>query len=406
MKKSILTLAIIAITLGATAQTTTITGYNTEIKTTYTSLNSAQTFVNGEKFNVNSLFTNINNSQYTNIKSIATIFNQQGTNTTISRTGISTAGSVTAAQIFTGGMNLGNEIINLKNGVNSKASATSVVNLTNRVTSLETYKADKVQVTADIAQAKLEANTYTDSKIDALDVKVTSEISRVDTRIDNLDTKVNTQVARLDGRIDALDLKVDATNITVENNRIEAAKATAQVQSNLDATNTAVSNLTNTVAANKVEAQNNLTTQVNRLDKRVDATDNKVALLDTKMTSEFKRVDNELGKLDNKINQNDVAIRRDLRNETERSMRADAALFAEMSGLGATMMAMGSMQSSAVYSPTKKGNISIGSGVYRDSFAYAASVSYYVNPNTRISSTVAGGTKTKVGGGLGVSFGF
>ena len=373
MKKSILTVALLAITLGAMAQTTTITGANTQILTTYTTIGTAgsQTFVNGNKLDVNTLFTNINNSQYTNIKSIATIFNQQGTNTTISRTGISTAGSVTGAQLFTGGMNVGNEIINLKDAVSLKASASSVVNLTNRVTSLENNKADKVQVTADIAQAKSEAiatsNAYTDAKVDALD------------------TKVNTEVNRLDGRIDALDLKVDATNITVENNRVEAAKATAQVQSNLD-------------------------TQVGRLDKRVDATDSKVSSLDNKMTSEFKRVDTkietEVNRLDSKIDRNDAAIRRDLRNETERSMRADAELFAEMSGLGATMMAMGSMQSSAVYSPTKKGNVSFGSGVYRDSFAYAASVSYYVNPNTRISSTVAGGTKTKVGGGLGVSFGF
>ena len=150
--------------------------------------------------------------------------------------------------------------------------------------------------------------------------------------------------------------------------------------------------------------------EVKRLDNKIDAVDSKVTALDNKITSEFKRVDTkietEVNRLDSKIEKNDAAIRRDLRTETDRLTRADAQLFAEMSGLGATMMAMGSMQSSAVYSPNKKGNISMGSGVYRDSFAYAASVSYYVNPNTRISSTVAGGTKTKVGGGLGVSFGF
>jgi len=372
------TFKAIGTTINLQGGNTNITGHNTKVSTTYTSLNSAQTFINGEK----------------------TEFRQgvgsSKTLTTISQTGISTAGSVTGAQLFTGGMNIGNEIINLKNDVNSKASASSVTNLTNRVTGTESninnlysVKADKVQVTADIATAKAQAiatsNAYTNTEVNRLDGRINTTNAAVST----LDTKVNTQVTRLDGRIDALDLKVDATNITVENNRVEAAKATAQVQSNLDATNA-------TVQANKVEAKN--------------YTDSKVGALENKMTSEFKRVDTkietEVNRLDSKIDRNDAEIRRDLRTETDRLTRADAQLFAEMSGLGATMMAMGSMQSSAVYSPTKKGNVSFGSGVYRDSFAYAASVSYYVNPNTRISSTVAGGTKTKVGGGLGVSFGF
>lgn len=171
------------------------------------------------------------------------------------------------------------------------------------------------------------------------------------------------------------------------------------VNGRIDATNQAVSNLDSRV-----------TTEVGRLDKRVDATDSKVNALDTKVTTEVKRLDNkidtEVNRLDSKIEKTDKELRRDLRNETERSMRADAALYAEMSGLGATMMAMGSMQSSAIYNPNKRGNLSLGTGVYRDSFAYAAGVSYFVNPNVRVSSTVAGGTKTKVGGGLGVSFGF
>jgi hypothetical protein len=263
-----------------------------------------------------------------------------------------TTSSVTSAKLYTQGLDVGNSLINLTNSVNSKASANSVTNLTNRVTATE----------GDIVNLQ---NTKADkTDLVALDNKVNTEVNRLDGRIDALDTKVTSEISRVDSRIDA--------------------------------TNTTVSNLTSTVEANKVEAKN--------------YTDSKVGALDNKMTSEFKRVDTkietEVNRLDSKIDRNDAAIRRDLRTETDRLTRADAELFAEMSNLGATMMAMGSMQSSAVYSPTKKGNVSFGSGVYRDSFAYAASVSYYVNPNTRISSTVAGGTKTKVGGGLGVSFGF
>jgi hypothetical protein len=208
-----------AINVGAvgTNDKTTIAGYNTEIKTTYTSLNSTQTFVNGEK----------------------TVFNQQGTNTTISKNGISTAGTITGAKMYTQGLDVGNEIINLKNGVNSKASQTSVTNLTNRVTTTESnindlynVKADKVQVAQDIAQAKAEANAYTDEKTAKVQSNLDKESKRLDMKIDTetqrVESKLNQRITevdlRLNNRIDAVMTYV-GNEFKAVNNRIEGLGA-------------------------------------------------------------------------------------------------------------------------------------------------------------------------------------
>jgi hypothetical protein len=248
---------------------TTIAGYNTDISTTYTSLNSTQTFVNGEK----------------------TVFNQQGTNTTISKNGISTAGSVTAAKMYTQGLDVGNEIINLKDAVALKASAASVTNLTNRVTAteasiteLQDKKADKVQVATDIETARKSAisisNTYTDNAAKLLD----SKIEKVDQKVE--------------------------------------------------------------------------------------------------------------------------ALRLDLGNETNRAMGAEKAITNEMRGLGAISAAMSAAQGSQLYNPTKKGNISIGTGYYNGATAVSAGASYFTSPNTKINANVATGTYTKLAVGVGASFGF
>jgi hypothetical protein len=377
MKKSILTLVTItSLSFGAMAQTlgtgtsttnirgaeinigadgsndkTTIAGYKTTIKTSNTYINSP-----GE--------VKINTSTLTLTGSQVVTGNQRVN-------GYATFGQTA---IFNGGATMnGTKLTGIRADYSDGNSAVNV-------NQLFTVR-DNLRSETNLVQSNLNA---TNLRVTATEGDIVNlQNTKADkTDLVALDNKVNTEVNRLDGRIDALDTKV-----TSEISRVD---------SRIDATNTTVSNLTSTVEANKVEAKN--------------YTDSKVGALENKMTSEFKRVDTkietEVNRLDSKIDRNDAEIRRDLRTETDRLTRADAQLFAEMSGLGATMMAMGSMQSSAVYSPTKKGNVSFGSGVYRDSFAYAASVSYYVNPNTRISSTVAGGTKTKVGGGLGVSFGF
>jgi DNA repair exonuclease SbcCD ATPase subunit len=213
-----------------------------------------------------------------------------------------------------------------------------------RVTNLENTKADK-------------------SQVDALDNKVNTEVSRLDgridatnTRVDNLDNRVTTEVNRLDNEI-------VKTNNVVEANRITAANATAQVQTNLN-------------------------TQVTRLDGRIDATNHNVSVLRSEVEVNHKKAMDA-----------DEQIRTDLRTSHQ-------SLGDRVDGLGATMMAFGSMASSAVFDPKKRGNMSFGVGAYQKSVAYAVGVSYYTTPNTRVSLNFAGGNNSKLGAGVGASFGF
>jgi hypothetical protein len=187
---------------------TTIAGYNTEIKTTYTSLNSAQTFVNGEK----------------------TEFNQQGTNTTISKNGISTAGSVTAAKMYTQGLDVGNEIINLKNRTTASESA---------INNLQNTKADKVEVAQQIQHSKKEAirisNEYTDEKIKEVNHKLDLEIEANKIAQNKLDDKINSNDEKINQRVRDLEIKVDNrfnavmsyvnNEFTAVNNRLEGLGA-------------------------------------------------------------------------------------------------------------------------------------------------------------------------------------
>lgn len=136
-----------------------ISGFNTSISTTYTTIGSAQTFVEGQKFQVNTSQKTVINAPYLDVSGLATTFNQSGTTTTITKNGIATAGTVTAAKMYTQGLDVGNEIINLKDA--------NVLN-TASINNLKNTKADKTQVASDIAKAKSEAiatsNTYTDTK--------------------------------------------------------------------------------------------------------------------------------------------------------------------------------------------------------------------------------------------------
>jgi hypothetical protein len=332
---------------------TTISGYNTEVKTTYTSLNSTQTFVNGEK----------------------TEFRQGAgpikTLTTISQAGISTAGSVTGSQIYTQGMEVGNEIINLKNGVNSKASQTSVTNLTNRVTTTETkindlydVKADKTQVAADIAQAKAEANAYTDTKVGALQTKVNTEVKRLDDRIDatnqnvtNLSNKVTTEVARVDSRI-------DATNKVVEANKKEAADATAKVQSNLDK------------EAKRLDMK--IDTEIQKVESKFNQ---RITELDTRLNN---RIDNVLTYVGNEFR----------------------AINNRIDGLGAMTVALSTAATSSVYNPEKPTNVNFATGYYGRAGALALGVSHFLSSNTKLSVNYAAGSFTKSAVGLGLGFCF
>jgi hypothetical protein len=314
--------------IGSSGKNTTIIGNSTNIQTTYTTIGSAQTFINGEK----------------------TVFNQQGTITTINKTGISTAGTITGSQLFTGGMNVGNEIINLKDAVSLKASASSVTNLTNRVTAteadivnLQNNKADKTQVALDIKKAKDEAiktsNDYTDSKFTSLD------------------NKVNTEVTRLDKRIGATDTKVADLTKTVESNKAEA-KAYTDAES-----------------IRAINAENALG---NRIDKEAE-----------------------------RAREAERELRTDLSLESRRARLAEGAITNEMMGIAAMSAAMSAANGSQIYNSQKRGNLSFGTGFYGNAAAVSAGFSYFVSPNAKISANVASGSNTRAAAaGLGFSFGF
>ena len=366
-------------TIGGGSSVTTLSGHNTLVNSNYTNLNSAQTFINGEKTEFRQ-----------GIGSSKTL-------TTISQTGISTAGSVTGAQIFTQGMEVGNEIINLKNSVNSKASAASVTNLTNTV---ENNRVNAASATAGV-QSNLDA--YKLSNDAAVSSKADkSEITRLDGRIDetnqavfNLDARVTTEVTRLDGRIDATNTTVSNLTTTVETNRVEAAKATAQVQTNLN-------------------------TQVNRLDKDIASLEDRkadkkqvtadiatakseaISIANTYTDKAEKRLTDRVDAVGRQLDD----LRVDLGNETTRAMTAEMNITNEMRGLGAMTAAMVSAQGSQLYSPTKRGNVSIGTGYYRGATAVSAGVSYFTSSNTKINTNIATGTHIKLAVGIGASFGF
>jgi hypothetical protein len=115
-----------------------------------------------------------------------------------------------------------------------------------------------------------------------------------------------------------------------------------------------------------------------------------------------KLLDSKIEKVDQKVE----ALRLDLGNETARAIGAEKAITNEMRGLGAISAAMSAAQGSQLYNPTKKGNISIGTGYYNGATAVSAGASYFTSPNTKINANVATGTYTKLAVGVGVSLGF
>jgi predicted nucleic acid-binding Zn-ribbon protein len=286
-------------------------------------------------------------------------------------------------------MEVGNEIINLKNGVNSKASQTSVTNLTNRVTTTETkindlynMKADKTQLDAAKTEAITTSNDYTNTKVGALETKVNTEVKRLDDRIDNLDSKVNTEVSRLDGRIDAtnqnvtnlsnkvttevarVDKRIDATNTTVEANKKEAADATAKVQSNLD------------------KESKRLDMKIDTETQRVESKFNqRITELDTRLNN---RIDNVLTYVGNEFR----------------------AINNRIDGLGAMTVALSTAATSSVYNPEKPTNVNFATGYYGRSGALALGVSHFLSSNTKLSVNYAAGSFTKSAVGLGVGFCF
>lgn len=375
MKNTILTITatiLTVLTFEATAQTTvgtlgqnyTIIGATTNINTSNVNINTAggtvgikanTTTIQGGNLNVTGNATNISTS-YTNISGYNTTINSTYTTLGSAQTfitgtkvelGSSAVGAVTniksQANFLNGATMNGTKLTGIRADYSDGNSAVNVNQLFAVRDNLRAEaNANKTQLTADIATAKTEAiesaNIYTDGKFNDLSESLISEASRLNSRI--------------------------------------------------DATNTNVTNLTNTVANNKAEAK-----------AYTDAETTRAMLAEQKLKDDISFYNDRAMKAEEQL-------RADLRTETERALKAEQDLSYEISGVGATVMALGALQSSTLYNPEKKGNMSFGVGTYKKSVAYAVGMSYYTTPNTKVSLNIAGGNNTKMGGGVGVSFGF
>jgi hypothetical protein len=223
---------------------------------------------------------------------------------------------------------------------------------------------NKGQLDAAKTEAITTSNAYTDTKVDALETKVNTEVTRLDGRIDatnqnvtNLSNKVTTEVARVDKRI-------DATNTTVEANKKEAADATAKVQSNLD-----------------------------KESKRLDM-----------------RIDTEIQKVESKFNQRITELDTRLNNRIDNVLtyvgNEFRAINNRIDGLGAMTVALSTAATSSVYNPEKPTNVNFATGYYGRSGALALGVSHFLSSNTKLSVNYAAGSFTKSAVGLGVGFCF
>jgi hypothetical protein len=201
------------------------------------------------------------------------------------------------------------------------------------------------------------------------------------------------------------------------------------VQSNLNATNLRVTategdivNLQNTKAdkADLVALETKVTSEITRLDKDIASLEDRkadkkqvtadiatakseaISIANTYTDKAEKRLTDRVDAVGRQLDD----LRVDLGNETTRAMTAEMNITNEMRGLGAMTAAMVSAQGSQLYSPTKRGNVSIGTGYYRGATAVSAGVSYFTSSNTKINTNIATGTHIKLAVGIGASFGF
>jgi hypothetical protein len=214
-----------------------------------------------------------------------------------------------------------NAISQVQSNLNS--TDLNVANNTNDILDLRSVKADKTQVLNDIAAAKEQAitssNLYTDGKINALDNKFTSEVSKLNVEIldinENLskvNSKVNVQVERLDNRIDETNENVRENTINITNlqnskaDKFQVELDIAQAKSEAITTSNAYTDTKVGALETKVNTQvtrldgridnldSKVNTEVSRLDGRIDATNQNVTNLSNKVTTEVARVDSRI----------------------------------------------------------------------------------------------------------------
>lgn len=261
-----------------------------------------------------------------------------------------------------------------------------------------------------------------------------TNVTAVNDRLSGQVARIDQQVVRLDGqvqRIDGLVAKTDATNRTVENNRITAANATAQVQTNLNTqvsrldgrindTNANVAVNTNAIAdlqstkADKAQVANDI---AKAKSESLAYTDNKVKVVNDKLDLEIesnrlaqKRLDDKINSNDEKINQRvrDLEIKIDNRFNAVMSYVGNefAAVNNRIEGLGASMVALSAAATSSVYNSNKPTNLNIATGLYGRATAIAVGMSHFFNSSTKVSVNWSQGSNTKNAVGIGAGFCF
>ena len=446
---------------------TTINGSDTIINTTYTKISGTNTTVNTTTTNINSTDTQIGGAGKTvgvtgeiitvkgntaiggtgfntTITGATTSISTSNTNinsasgvnistSTLALTGSQTVtGSVTAANLYTGGMNVGNEIINLKDSVALKASAASVTNLTNTV---ETNRTTAATATAAV-QGNLNAtnanigtlanNTVSNVYINGVDD--TNSHNNIATGsgtiVDRIGAVASSTAAAINGtnaRVTALeasdaaavlefnnykasnnaavDLKADKTQVTAD---IATAKGEAISAANVytdgkvSTLSTTVTNNAATAAAATAQVQTNLTAEVTRAQTTEANLDNKIATTNANLVTETTRATQAEAKLDNKIGA-----------ETQRAQQAEAELRKETRQVGAMALAAAA---AAGATPTgdKKSAVTMAVGTYGGQQAMSVGVVHMISERTKVFGSVSGAVTGggTVGAAAGAAFSF
>jgi hypothetical protein len=193
---------------------------------------------------------------------------------------------------------------------------------------------------------------------------ITTSNAYTDTKVGALETKVNTEVKRLDGRIDATNKNVSNLTSVVEDNKKEAAAATAKVQSNLDK------------EAKRLDMK--IDTEIQKVESKFNQ---RITELDTRLNN---RIDNVLTYVGNEFR----------------------AINNRIDGLGAMTVALSTAATSSVYNPEKPTNVNFATGYYGRSGALALGISHFLSSNTKLSVNYAAGSFTKSAVGVGVGFAF
>lgn len=144
---------------------------------------------------------------------------------------IKTTGSVTAAKIYTGGMDVGNELINAKDSiVRNNAASIARDNVIN-----DNITAERTARIAGDTDTLNSANAYTDGKVSVLNTTIANNAltaanatAAVQTNLDVEVANRTSEVARVDNRVTAVDNRV--TKVETKTQNITATAGVTRIQ--------------------------------------------------------------------------------------------------------------------------------------------------------------------------------